>query len=561
MLGFSLYKSLNWGEISMRYAVILLGLLISAASVRAQHHSAPAPAAGKVTLLSGLGNLHHPIATNNPEAQKFFDQGLTLIFGFNHDTAITMFQRAAELDPNAAMPQWGTALALGSNYNDPGNEARFARAYQALQQAQSLVANGAENERAYVAALARRYSSDPKADRKKLDSDYEQAMAGLVRRYPDDLDAATLYAESLMNLRPWQLWTPDGTPAEGTEQIIAVLEGVMKRDPNHPGANHYYIHAVEASPNPARALASAQRLETLVPAAGHLVHMPFHIYFQTGYYDIAARVNAAGAAADEAYVQASGDQGIYRFMYLSHNYHCLAASSSMAGNFAEAQKAAERLIANVAPAAKDMPMAAAFQPVREYVLLRFNRWDDILKLPAPQPSTSVAVSFWHFARAIAFAAKDQMSEATQESAAYTVERKKVPAGFHFGFNSEKAVYEVADEVLAARMAAARGDRKGAIAAWRKAVAVQDTLSYGEPPDWYYPVRESLGAALLADGQAAEAEAVFRADLSRNPRSGRSLFGLWQSLLAQNKTADAGWVQRQFEAAWKNADVKLRVEDL
>jgi len=545
----------------MRFALVLVVLLANAELLGAQHHSAPAPAAGEAALMAGLGNHHHPIATNNPEAQKFFDQGLTLIFGFNHDAAIAMFQRAAELDPNAAMPQWGTALALGSNYNDPGNEERFARAYQALQKAQSLVANGSDNERAYVAALARRYSSDPKADRKKLDSEYEQAMAGLVRRYPDDLDAATLYAESLMNLRPWQLWTPDGKPAPGTEQIIAVLEGVVKRDPTHPGANHYYIHAVEASTNPSRALASAQRLETLVPAAGHLVHMPFHIYFQTGFYDAAARVNAAGAAADEAYVQASGDRGIYRFMYLSHNYHCLAASSSMAGNFAEAQKAAERLIANVAPAAKEMPMAAAFQPVREYVLLRFNRWDDILKQPAPQPSTPVAVSFWHFARAIAFAAKGQLAEATQESAAYTGERKKVPADFRFGLNTEKAVYEVADEVLAARMAAARGDRKGAIVAWRKAVAAQDALSYDEPPGWYYPVRESLGAALLADGQAAEAEAVFRADLQKNPRSGRSLYGLWQSLVSQKKTADAAWVQRQFEAAWKNADSKLKLEEL
>lgn len=508
----------------------------------------------------GLGNHHHPISTTNPEAQKFFDQGLTLIFGFNHDAAIAMFQRAAELDPNAAMPHWGIALALGANYNDPANEDRFARAYQALQKAQALAANGPENERAYVAALSRRYAADPKSDRKKLDADYEQAMAELVRKYPDDLDAATLFAESLMNLRPWQLWTPDGQPAPGTERIVATLESVLKRDPNHPGANHYYIHAVEASTNPSRALASAQRLESLVPAAGHLVHMPFHIYFQTGFYDAAARVNAAGAAADEAYVQVSGDQGIYRYMYLSHNYHCLAMSASMAGDFAQTRKAVERLVVNVAPAAKAMPMAAAFQPVREFMYLRFQRWDDILKLPAPDPSTPPADSFWHFARAIAFAAKNQMAQAEKESTAYRAERNKVAPDFAFGLNNQKVVYEVADAVLAARLAAARGDRKAAIASWRKAVALQDTLAYSEPPDWYYPIRESLGAALLADAQLAEAEAVFRADLHRNPRNGRSLFGLWNSLLAQEKPADAALVQRQFEAAWKSADVSLRLED-
>jgi len=544
----------------MRHVVILLASLLSFASAGAQHHPAPAAPAAKAALMPGLGNLHHPIATAVPDAQEFFDQGLTLIFGFNHDAAIAMFQRAAELDPNAAMPQWGIALALGANYNDPGNQDRFARAYQALQKAQALAAKGPEHERAYVAALSRRYAADPKSDRKKLDSDYEQAMAELVRKYPDDLDAATLYAESLMNLRPWQLWAPDGAPAPGTERIVATLEGVLKHDPNHPGANHYYIHAVEASANPSRALASAQRLESLVPAAGHLVHMPFHIYFQTGFYDAAARVNVAGADADESYVRASGDQGIYRYMYLSHNYHCLAMSSSMAGNFAQTQKAVESLVANVAPAAKAMPMAASFQPVRDYMYLRFNRWDDILKLPAPDPSTPPADSFWHFARAIAFAAKGRMSDAEKESAAYSTDRKKVAPDFNFGLNNQKTVYEIADAVLAARLATARGDRKAAITSWRKAVAIQDILSYGEPPDWYYPTRESLGAALLAEGQPAEAEAVFRVDLEKNPRNGRSLFGLWQSLLAQKKPTDAAMVQRQFDAAWKSADVSLRLED-
>jgi tetratricopeptide (TPR) repeat protein len=544
----------------MSIRVLLVTVVCLAAPAAAQHASHLPIGAKQIGLLPGIGTHHHPIATSSAEAQKYFDQGLTLVFGFNHDAAVLSFRQAAELDPQAAMPWWGIALALGPNYNLPPQPDREKAAYGALVEALTRAERGAPAvERAYILALAKRYAADPGDDRRTLQRAYSEAMRALTEAYPDDLDAATLYAESLMNLRPWQLWSADGTPADGTERILAVLESVLRRDPDHPGANHYYVHAVEASPRPEHALPSARRLETLVPAAGHLVHMPFHIYYQLGRFSDAARVNDAAAASDEAYVRLSGDEGIYRFMYLSHNYHSAAMSRAMAGDFAAARRAAERLVANVAPAAAAMPMLSAFQTVREAVYLRFHRWDDVLALPAPEPSSAVADSFWRFARALAFAAKGQLADADRERAAYASGRLTVAPDFRFGFNKADAIYRVADAVLEARLAQARGDRPGAIEAWRRAVAAQDRLAYGEPPDWYYPVRESLGAALLMDGQAPSAEAIFREDLVKNPRNGRSLFGLFHALEVQGKADAAAWVRQQFEAAWMDADQRLRIE--
>ncbi len=312
------------------------------------------------TLMSGLGSVHHPVSTTSPEAQKFFDQGLALVYAFNHEEAVRSFKRAAELDPRMAMAYWGTALALGPNINMDVDPQREKAAYDAVQKAISLVATTDTNERAYIEALAKRYSIDPKADLKKLAADYKSAMGELVKNYPDDLDAATLYAESAMDLRPWQLWTREGKPAPGTEEIIAVLESVLRRDPNHPGAIHYYIHAVEASPNPERALAYAPKLGKLMPAAGHLVHMPAHIYARTGDYENAARSNEDAAAADRAYIAASGTQGVYPLMYYSHNLHFLAIACSIEGRFADAMKAAKQLEANVGPHLKEMPMLEGF---------------------------------------------------------------------------------------------------------------------------------------------------------------------------------------------------------
>lgn len=520
------------------------------------------PAPRPATLLPGLAPLHHPITTSSLEAQRFFDQGLCLVYAFNHEEAVRSFERAAELDPKAPMPLWGVALALGANINDPEPEAnRLKRAREIVEKAQALDVEGPEVERDYIAALARRYAGDPKADPKQLAVDYNAAMRELARRYPDDPDAATLFAESGMNLRPWKLWNNDGTPAEGTPEIVATLESVLKREPQHPGANHYYIHAVEASPDPQRAVPSAQLLATLAPSAGHLLHMPAHIHMRMGSYVAAAKANAQGAEADREYIRQTGAQGMYTAMYYNHNLHFLAAAWSMAGNWAEAKKAADQLSASGTPLLAEMPMVEAFLTMPAFVNLRFQKWADVLRMPDPGPKLPILKSVWRYGRVLALVAAHDVKRAEAEKKLFEAARDHVPANAFYGNNTPKDVLLLASAVLDARVAWLRADRKASIELWRRAVEAQDALFYDEPPPWYYPVRESLGAALLRDGQAREAEKIFREDLARNPRNGRSLFGLSEALKAQKKAADAGWVDRQLAAAWKDADTKLRIEDL
>lgn len=552
--------------LKMRYFVLTLAFLLAASTtLYSQNHATDMHKAAETkpaTLMSGLGDHHHPVSTTNSEAQRFFDQGLTLVYAFNHEEAIRSFKRAAELDPQLAMAYWGIALALGPNINLDVDPAREKAAYEAAQQALSLSAKAPENERAYIEALVKRYSIDPKADLKRLAVDYKNAMGELVKRYPDDLDAATLYAESAMNLRPWQLWSKDGRPAEGTEEIVSVLESVLRRDPDHIGAIHYYIHAVEASPHPERALAYVARLAQQVPAAGHLVHMPAHIYVRTGDYESAARSNKEAAEADQAYIKASGSQGIYPLMYYNHNLHFLAHAYSMAGQFAEAMKAARQLESNIAPHVKAMPMLEGFMLIPTQILVRFRRWDDILKSPEPDRAMAVTNALWHYARGMAYAATGKIESAEAEQKIFMDAAKAISAQTPFGLNNTGSILmPIAGEVLSARIALARKDNKAAIELLRKAVAAEDALNYDEPPGWDAPVRESLGGALLLGGNYAEAEKVFREDLAKHPRSGRSLFGLMESLKAQGKKFAAQMVQREFEIAWKNADVQLRIEDL
>jgi tetratricopeptide (TPR) repeat protein len=515
-------------------------------------------------LMSGMSQHHHTISTRNPETQRFFDQGLTLLFAFNHEEAARAFRRAAELDPESAMAFWGLALALGPCINldvDPSHE---KAAYEAIQKALSLDPGATESERAYIQTLATRYSSDTKIDLRKLDADYARAMRELHKRYPDDLDAATLYAESLMDLHPWKLWDLDGRPAEGTNEIILVLESVLRRDPQHVGANHYYIHAVEASPQPERAIPSATRLETLVPAAGHLVHMPAHIYMRTGDYSAAARSTEHGAVIDSVYLRESGTTGsMYDMMYYCHNLHFLAASSSMAGEFSHAKEAANELAEHVSPMLHAMPVAETYLPTPIFVLVRFHRWDEILKLPPPDATLAMTTAFWHFARGSAFAAEGRIEMGETERRILESVRKQTPTDLEFSFYGNKAqvLLELAANILDARMAAAHGENEQAIKHWEKAVEIEDTLLYGEPPEWFYPVRESLGAALLLNGQAQRAEKVFRTDFLQYPRNPRSLFGLMKALEAQKKLEAAEAIRKQFEAAWKNADTTLSLEDL
>jgi tetratricopeptide (TPR) repeat protein len=537
----------------MRRSLGILTLLLCATVLTAQTKTAQ--------LFAGMGNLHHTIATKSEAAQKYFDQGLTFCYAFNHEAAIQSFKKAVELDPAAAMPYWGIAYALGPNINldvDPEHE---KAAYEAEQKALAQAKNAPENERAYIAALAERYSNDPHAALKKLARNYAAAMKEVSVRYRDDLDAVTLYAEALMDLNPWKLWSNDGKPAEGTGEIVSALESVLRRDPNHVGANHFYIHALEASPHPEYALESARRLHTLVPAAGHLVHMPAHIYLRTGDYKAAVQSNDQAARADEAFFRASGSQGnLYGTMYYSHNLHFLAAAAGMDGNYAQAKKASRELVVNITPALGAMPMVEGFLPTPTFVDLRFGRWDSVFGAPAPDAKLQIMTAVWHFARGVAFAAKLDVKNAQVERSAFAGSRMRLPADTPFGFSTAKVILDLAGHVLDARIEAARGNRAAAVEHYRTAVEIQDSLAYDEPPDWYYPVRESLGAELLRNGQAAEAEKAFRADLERNPRNGRSLFGLAKCLEAQKKTGEALWVRREFESAWKDADTTPRLED-
>ena len=543
-------------------SLVLFGVCVTAFG---QHHQTtsevkPTQAA---SLMSGLGKHFHPVSTRNAEAQQFFNQGLTLVYGFNHAEAIRSFARAAELDPQLAMAYWGIALATGPNYNETEIDAtRKKAAFEAVQKALSLAANAPEQERAYIEALAKRFAADPQADSKKLAVDYKNAMNALVKRYSDDLDAAVLYAESLMILNAWKLWTADGKPADGTEEIVAVLESALARDPNHIGANHFYIHAVEASPRPERALPSADRMAILTPSAGHLVHMPAHIYMRIGDYEAAAKSNDLAAKADRAYIESIGASGIYAALYYSHNLHFLAAARSMQGRYADAKRAAEQLENNVRPFMKDLPMLDAFMPTSTFLMVRFQRWDDILKTPEPNREMIITNALWHWGRGMAYAATGKIANAEKERDIFISAVKAMPAETSFGLNRASDVLKIAEHILEAKIATARGNRTLAIESLKKAVEAEDALSYDEPPGWYYPPsRESLGGALLLNGNAEEAEKVFRADLEKNRRNGRSLFGLLESLKAQGKKYSAQSVQREFEEAWKQADTKLRVEDL
>src|SRR5438270_7737329 len=514
-------------------------------------------------MVSGLGDLHHPVSTSNAEAQKFFDQGLRFIYAFNHDEAARSFGHAAELDPKLAMAYWGVAEAVGPNYNDPASDDRFKRAHEAIQKAGDLSAAASPVEKAYIQAMALRFPGGD-ADRRQAAEAYHDAMREVAKKFPDDLDAATLFAESGMNLHPWGLWHQDGTPEAGTEEIVSTLESVIKRDPNHLGAVHYYIHAVEASNSPERALAGANRLAALAPGAGHIVHMPAHIYIRTGDYEAAVKTNEQAAAIDRSYIKTAGTQGIYPMMYYSHNLHFIAMCAAMNGNYPEAKKNAEMLAAHVAPGVKMMPPLEGFMTIPMAVDVRFHKWDTILAMKQPDPSMKITTVFWHFSRGMALAGKGKAAEAEAEYKIVSEAEKATPEDMVFAMpvnNKAKDIMKIAENVLGAKIALAKQDVAGAVTMLQEAVATQDTLKYSEPPDWFFPVRESLGAALLAKGDGTGAEKVFREDLDRNPRNPRSLYGLQQALKKQGRNYDAGFIEKQLNTSWKGGAGSLKMEDL
>ena len=515
--------------------------------------------AQKTQLITGIGKVHHSVTSSNPEAQKYFDQGLAFLYGFNHDEAARSFQRAAELDPAMGMAWWGIAKALGPNYNLAVDPEREKQAWQAIQKAGKLGEKNSPLDRDYISALATRFSDDPAADFKKLNVKYREAMRGLAAKYPDDLNAATLFAEAGMDVNPWQLWNAGGAPASGTAEIVSTLESVLQRDPHHLGANHFYIHAVEASRHPDRALPSAERLAALAPASGHLVHMPAHTFIRTGDFEAAMRTNESAVTVDDALIKATGEQGIYPMMYYTHNLHFIVMADAMLGRYQDSLRAAHRVQAHI----KDIPMLEGLMALPAQVMVRFGRWNEILNLPAPGNSLPVSNGMWHYARAMAFAAGGNEPATQKELTAlrkFAPEMARTPTHPAGPGNAQK-IPQIAAEIIQARLASALGNKSAAIRHLQAAVALQDAMDYNEPAEWFHPVRESLGAALLLNGQPAEAEKVFRDDLQINPRNGRSLFGLRESLKAQGKMEDANIVNEQFQTAWQHADASLNVGDL
>jgi tetratricopeptide (TPR) repeat protein len=522
----------------MRRLVLILALAL------------PLAAQKPVTLDPGLGTLHWRVSTKNARAQAFFDQGMRYLYAFNHEQAVRSFTEATRLDPDLALGYWGAALALGPNINLDVDPDREKQAYERVHDAQQHLTHASAKERDLVFALANRYSIAPGADLKQLSVDYSKAMAALEKKYPADDDIAVLYAESLMDLRPWKFWSHDGKPAEGTEEIVRVLESVLARNPKHVGANHYYIHAVEASSHPEQATRAARFLETAAPAAGHLVHMPAHVEQRTGNYLGAAEANARGAAADRKYIAANGADGIYPMMYYNHNLQFGALSYAMVGKYDEALAMADEIAKNAAPMVKEMPMLEVALAYPAQIRMRFGRWRDILKLAPPDDTLPLSATLGHLSRGAAFASIGNVAGAESELRALDAARAKLGDDPGVLQNPPKPLGELASLVLAGRIAAARGNADEAVNTLTKAVTLEDALNYDEPPDWWLPVRETLGVTLLRAGRAREAEAIFREDLLHQPKNPRSLWGVAEVLKAQKKQ-DAT-ERAAYRAGWKGA---------
>lgn len=540
-------------------------LLVLFAIAIPSHDSAQQPAATSavqpVQLLPGLGNHHHPIATKSTEAQKFFDQGLALAYAFNRAEAARSFHRAAELDPSAAMPWWGVSFSLGRHMNmDIDQDVDAAGAFAAIEKARSLMTTGPDIEKAYVEALGKRCSGAANQDGARLDDEYASAMRQLAARYPDDLDAQTLFADSLLNRHRYHWYSAEGHLEEGSEEILGVLTSVILRDPEHYFAHHLYVHVLDTSPHPEYALDSAHALQRLTPGAAHLVHMGGHIFMSVGDLEMAARVNEEAAASDRELFKRTPASDVYRYGYYGHNLHFIVRARTEQGLYTEARQAADLLLTQATDLAASMPdMSDYYLPNRLFLLLRFARWDDILAEPAPDSRMILTAALRHYARGLAYAGKGDRAKSLEEQRAFSAARAAIPQQTMFLFNPADKIMSIAALVLEARLAT---DAASAIPIWRRAVEAEDALLYDDPPPWYYWIRQSLGGALLRGGRAAEAESVFREGLRRSPRNPRLLFGLWKCLEGQGKSSDAGWVQREFAASWRGGDPanSLRLED-
>lgn len=517
--------------------------------------AAPEPGRPIAPRLQNLGVHTFPVSTRNTQAQDFITQGLNLAYAFNHAEAARAFAEAARLDPQNAMAYWGHALVLGPNINAPMAPEEEPNAYALAQKALALRAHATPRERGYIDAIAKRYTGKAE-DRQAADRAYAGAMRALVSAYPKDNDARTLLAEALMDLRPWNYWTRDGLPFDETKEVQAELGAVLASNRNHPGALHLWVHLWESTDTPERAEAEADRLLPLMPGAGHIVHMPAHIYQRVGRYEDVIKVNIQAAKADEDYITQCRAQGIYALAYYPHNLHFIWMGATAAGQGKLALDSAKRLASAVPhEALKEVPILQGFLVVPYWAMVRFEKWDDILAAPAPHFDTPFMRGAFTYARALAFVAKGRMDEAEKALAELrTIAADPALEGqITFSSNSGTAMMRIAPEVVAGKIAAARQDWDRATLHLDRAIRYEDALIYQEPHDWHAPVRQDLGNVLLAAGRPAEAEVVFWEDLKRNPENGWSLTGLLQTLKAQKKTDDAAHVEARLRKAWKNAD--------
>jgi tetratricopeptide (TPR) repeat protein len=547
-------------------ALALAAVALAAGSVAAcGQGTAPAPEGGpaKAPLYDNLGSYHVPI-TATAEAQRYFDQGFTLSYAFNHAEAIRSFRQAASLDPQCAMCYWGVAFALGPNINAPITEDAAKEAWAALEQARQVMDHITQRERAYIDALGKRYTENPKAERAPLDAAYADAMREVVRRFPDDLDAATLFAQSLMDTAPWNYWDLAGNPRPFTNEVVSTLEAVLVRKPDHIGAIHLYIHAVEASPNPGRAEAYADRLAALVPGAGHLVHMPAHIYLRTGRYADASAANQQAIKADEAYFKGDAVSGnmMYQVGYYPHNMHFLVTSATLEGKRAEALAAAEQVRANMhADMVRDPGMGGMVQHMLLsplFVKVRFGMWKEALMQDTPPDDLPYMKAMVHTAWGLAQAALNELPKA-EESLAVVAALRNDPSlktTYVSSVNTAAAIVAIAHDVLAGEIAARRKQTEVAMRHYAQAAALEDGLVYMEPPDWPIPVRQLQGAALLTLGRLKEAETAFRDDMKKFPDNGWSLSGLHASLEGQGRAAEAAAVKARLDEQWRTADLQM-----
>lgn len=554
------------------FAIVLIAFAAGAWYVYQKREAAPPPppeAASTVpvpvgaTLLPGLGNYNFTITTAKPDAQRWFNQGLMLTYGFNHDAAERSFLKATELDPECAMCWWGSSLVLGPHVNAGMEPANNGKAWMRLQKARELAAKASEKERAYIEALTARYAENPPADRKPLDEAYAKSTGELMKKLPDDLDATTFHAEALMDLQPWDYYDENFKPKGGTAEVVQVLESVMMRNPDHAGALHLYIHAVEASADPQRGVAAADRLRELIPGSGHLVHMPAHIYGRVGRWHDAVLANQKAIQSDNAYLAACNPApGVYPLGYVPHNHHFLWFAATMEGASATALAAADQTAKRTSD--PQLMRTAGFEAMQYYALtplfakVRFGRWDEVAAVPKPADDLPYMVAIWHYGQGMAALRQNRVDDAQKsyEALAKAAADPNIEKMMVWARYSLIHGVKVAERTLAAELASARKDNAAAIAALKEAVAIEDKIPYDEPPGWHAPARQSLGAVLLAAAKPAEAEAVYREELRRNPENGWSLYGLAQALRAQKKATEGAQAEASFNKAWTNADVKI-----